>query len=374
MSSTPSSMPISQSCCSSRRLGRGEADAAVAHRHRRDAVQAGRREQRVPCGLPVEVGVDVDEPGGDEQPVGIEHLGAASRRGAADLGDRRRRDGDVGRAPGRAGAVDHEAVADDERAGVGMAQSPSASRDRCIRATPDPADPARTRTAWHGVPRAPMCEHVFRCSMSRTDASILHADLDSFFASVEQRDDPALRGRPVLVGGGVVLAASYEAKAFGSHGDGRRAGAAAVPAAPSSCRPASTAYTDASKAVFDVFDDTTPLVEGSRSTRRSSTSAGCAASPARRSRSPPGCARGTRAVGLAITVGVARTKFLAKVASGVAKPDGLLRRAARRRARRSCTRCRSSGCGASAPRRPRSCTPAASTPSPTWPGSARGRW
>ena len=49
----------------------------------------------------------------------------------------------------------------------------------------------------------------------RTDASILHADLDSFYASVEQRDDPRLRGRPVIVGAGVVLAASYEAKAYG---------------------------------------------------------------------------------------------------------------------------------------------------------------
>ncbi|MGB8210863.1 MAG: DNA polymerase IV, partial [Mycobacterium sp.] len=49
----------------------------------------------------------------------------------------------------------------------------------------------------------------------RADASILHADLDSFYASVEQRDDPGLRGRPVIVGGGVVLAASYEAKAYG---------------------------------------------------------------------------------------------------------------------------------------------------------------
>ena len=60
-------------------------------------------------------------------------------------------------------------------------------------------------------PSATGCEHVFVSS----EAAILHADLDSFFASVEQRDDPRLRGRPVIVGGGVVLAASYEAKAFG---------------------------------------------------------------------------------------------------------------------------------------------------------------
>src|SRR4249919_1184258 len=93
-------------------------------------------------------------------------------------------------------------------------------------------------------------------------ASILHADLDSFFASVEQRDDPRLRGRPVIVGGGVVLAASYEAKAFGIHSamGGRQARrlcphAVVVP-------PRFSAYTEASRAVFEVFADTTPLVEG----------------------------------------------------------------------------------------------------------------
>src|ERR671919_3076669 len=93
-------------------------------------------------------------------------------------------------------------------------------------------------------------------------AEILHADVDSFFASVEQRDDPRLRGRPVIVGGGVVLAASYEAKAFGIHSamGGRQARrlcphAIVVP-------PRMDAYAEASKAVFEVFDDTTPLVEG----------------------------------------------------------------------------------------------------------------
>src|ERR1700694_4973060 len=95
-----------------------------------------------------------------------------------------------------------------------------------------------------------------------SEPTILHADLDSFYASVEQRDDPRLRGRPVLVGGGVVLAASYEAKARGVHTPmgGRQAlrlcpDAVVVP-------PRFTAYSEASKAVFEVFEDTAPVVEG----------------------------------------------------------------------------------------------------------------
>src|SRR6266498_176575 len=94
------------------------------------------------------------------------------------------------------------------------------------------------------------------------EPTILHADLDAFYASVEQRDDPRLRGRPVIVGGGVVLAASYEAKAHGVRTamGGRQARrlcpqAVVVP-------PRMTAYSEASKAVFAVFEDTTPLVEG----------------------------------------------------------------------------------------------------------------
>ncbi|MGZ4695248.1 MAG: DNA polymerase IV [Acidimicrobiales bacterium] len=157
------------------------------------------------------------------------------------------------------------------------------------------------------------------------DATILHADLDSFFASVEQRDDPRLRGRPVIVGGGVVLAASYEAKAFGIHSamGGRQARqlcphAIVVP-------PRFSAYTEASKAVFAVFDDTTPLVEGV-----SIDEAFLDVGGLRRISGPPVeiAARLRRRVlddvGLPITVGVARTKYLAKVASQVAKPDGLL--------------------------------------------------
>src|SRR5438477_4018520 len=94
------------------------------------------------------------------------------------------------------------------------------------------------------------------------EATILHADADSFFASVEQRDDPRLRGRPVIVGGDVVLAASYEAKAFGVRTamGGRQAlrlcpHAVVVP-------PRMAAYTEASKALYGVFENTTPLVEG----------------------------------------------------------------------------------------------------------------
>ena len=157
------------------------------------------------------------------------------------------------------------------------------------------------------------------------EATILHADVDAFFAAVEQRDDPDLRGRPVIVGAWVVLAASYEAKAHGVRT------AMSVTRARRLCpraivvEPRMSAYAEASKAVYRVFDDTTPLVEGLsideafldvRGLRRLS---GTPTEVAERLR----CAVRER-VGLAITVGIARTKFLAKVASGVAKPDGLL--------------------------------------------------
>src|SRR3954465_311848 len=94
------------------------------------------------------------------------------------------------------------------------------------------------------------------------EATILHADLDSFYASVEQRDNPRLRNRPVIVGGGVVLAASYEAKAFGVRTamGGRQARALGPQARV--VRPRMDAYSQASKDVFAVFRDTTPLVEG----------------------------------------------------------------------------------------------------------------
>ena len=98
--------------------------------------------------------------------------------------------------------------------------------------------------------------------MTSASASILHADLDAFYAAVEQRDNPGLLGRPVVVGEGVVLAASYEAKRRGVRtamgaAEARRLCPDAVVVAPRM-----DAYSDASKAVFDVFHDTTPLVEG----------------------------------------------------------------------------------------------------------------
>jgi DNA polymerase IV len=156
-------------------------------------------------------------------------------------------------------------------------------------------------------------------------ATILHADLDSFYASVEQRDDPRLRGRPVIVGAGVVLAASYEARAHGVRtAMGGRVARRLCPHAVV-VPPRMSAYSEASKAVYGVFDDHCPLVEGLSideaflDVRGMERIAGSPVEIAVRLR------RAVRErVGLPITVGVARTKFLAKVASGVAKPDGLL--------------------------------------------------
>lgn len=156
-------------------------------------------------------------------------------------------------------------------------------------------------------------------------AAILHADLDSFYASVEQRDDPALRGRPVIVGGGVVLAASYEAKAFGVRtAMGGRQARALCPQAVI-VPPRMAAYTQASRDVFDVFHDTTPVVEPLSVDEAFLDVSGLG----RVSGTPVQIAAKLREqvrdrVGLPITVGIARTKFLAKVASQEAKPDGLL--------------------------------------------------
>jgi len=166
----------------------------------------------------------------------------------------------------------------------------------------------------------PDIEHLFD-----NGGVILHADLDSFYASVEQRDDPRLRGRPVIVGAGVVLAASYEAKAYGvrSAMGGRQAArlcpdALVVPARFS-------AYVEASRQVFAIFDDTTPLVEGISIDEAFLDVGGLR----RLVGEPEGIAIALRhrvreEVGLPISVGIARTKYLAKVASAVSKPDGML--------------------------------------------------
>lgn len=157
------------------------------------------------------------------------------------------------------------------------------------------------------------------------EARILHADADSFYASVEQRDDPSLRGKPVIVGPGIVLAASYEAKRYGVYtpmpvARARRLcpRAVVVPARME-------AYSEASKAMFEVFNDTSGLVEGLSIDEAFLDVGGLR----RHSLSPTDIAVRLRRevrerVGIPVTVGVARTKFLAKVASGVAKPDGLL--------------------------------------------------
>jgi DNA polymerase-4 len=158
-----------------------------------------------------------------------------------------------------------------------------------------------------------------------SEATILHADLDAFFAAVEQRDDPRLRRRPVIVGGWVVLAASYEAKRYGVRT------AMGVTRARRLCpqaivlEPRMAAYSEASRDVYRVFEDTAPVVEGLsideafldvRGVRRLSGSPVEVAARLRRDV--------LERVGLPITVGIASTKFLAKVASAVAKPDGLL--------------------------------------------------
>jgi DNA polymerase-4 len=159
----------------------------------------------------------------------------------------------------------------------------------------------------------------------RGEATVLHADLDAFYASVEQRDAPRLRGRPVIVGGGVVLAASYEAKARGVRTamGGRQAlelcpDAVVVP-------PRMDVYSQASKDVFAIFRDTTPLVEGISIDEAFLEVGGLRYIVG----TPEQVAVRLRhrvkvEVGLPISVGIARTKFLAKVASAVSKPDGLL--------------------------------------------------
>lgn len=157
------------------------------------------------------------------------------------------------------------------------------------------------------------------------DRRILHADLDAFYASVEQRDAPALRKIPMAVGGGVILAASYEARRFGVRTAMTERQARALCPDIRIVEPRMSAYSEASDAVFEIFRDTSPEVEALSIDEAFLDVTGLLrlvgsdAQIAARLR-----ARVSSEVGLALSVGGGSTKFLAKVASAVCKPDGLL--------------------------------------------------
>src|ERR1700740_2795992 len=158
---------------------------------------------------------------------------------------------------------------------------------------------------------------------------ILHVDMDAFYASVDQRDDPSLRGRPVAVGGqphsrGVVAAASYEARAFGVHSAMAMAKAARLCPARTLARPDFARYKVASPAVFSIFGEVTPLVEPMSldeaylDVTENAWNEPLATAVARRLKT-----RIKADTGLTASAGVAPNKFLAKIASGWKKPDGL---------------------------------------------------
>ncbi len=160
--------------------------------------------------------------------------------------------------------------------------------------------------------------------VSRT-AAILHADADAFFAAVEQRDDPSLRGRPVVVGGGVVMAASYEARRYGIRG--AMGGGRARRLCPHVVvvRPRFEAYVAASKALFRVFEDHAPKVEGLSLEEAFLDVTGLERVTGTPRQIAARLRRDVRErVGLAVTVGGGSTKLVAKTASGTAKPNGLL--------------------------------------------------
>jgi DNA polymerase IV len=157
------------------------------------------------------------------------------------------------------------------------------------------------------------------------EAAILHADLDAFYASVEQLLDSSLRGKPIAVGGGVVLAASYEAKAFGVQSG--MSGWRARQLCPQLTFVSGhfSEYQRLGDAAIQIVGDYTPLVERISIDEAFADVAGCAhlfGPPAEIART---IRRRVRAeLGLPISVGVARTKHLAKIASQVAKPEGLV--------------------------------------------------
>src|SRR6476620_2015565 len=158
---------------------------------------------------------------------------------------------------------------------------------------------------------------------------ILHVDMDAFYASVEQRDDPALRGKPLAVGGrpegrGVVAAASYEARAFGVYSAMPMSRAVRLCPSLLIVRPDFARYKAASNAVFTIFREVTPLVEplsldeAYLDVTENSWNEPLATSVAKRLKQ-----RILADTGLTASAGVAPNKFLAKIASGWKKPDGL---------------------------------------------------
>ena len=155
-------------------------------------------------------------------------------------------------------------------------------------------------------------------------AAILHADADAFFASVAQRDDPSLRGRPTVVGSWVVMAASYEARAFGIHGGMRGARARRLCPGLVTVDPSFDDYTKASRELFEVFRTVSPVVEGISleeaflDVTGMEHVFGTPAEIAAHLRSEVG-----RRVGLPVTVGGGTSKIVAKMASRAAKPDGM---------------------------------------------------
>ena len=157
------------------------------------------------------------------------------------------------------------------------------------------------------------------------EPTTLHADVDAFFASVELRDAPELIGKPVIVGAGVVMAASYEARAHGVRGGMGGTQARRLCPAAIVVPPRFSAYVEASNQLFEVFRDTAPHVDGRSleeaflDVRGLERIAGTPSEVARRLR-----ARVREELGLPLSVGIARTRVLAKMASRAAKPDGLL--------------------------------------------------
>jgi DNA polymerase-4 len=165
----------------------------------------------------------------------------------------------------------------------------------------------------HGL----VCEHVFV-----SGETIMHADADAFFVSVAQRDDPSLRGLPVVVGGGVVMAASYEARRFGVRGG--MGGARARRLCPQLVVAQSSweAYSEASRALMAVVERHCPRVERLGIEEAFLDVAGLASPPLEIGERLRRDVR--EEVGLTVTVGIARTKLLAKMAGRAVKPDGLL--------------------------------------------------